>query len=84
MPLPAFRLVAPNGLNTADLGRFPSDPVYRERQTPVFGTVTRFSEIKAPLNTIKAFARVRAKKPCRLMMVGDGRLWTITNNRAGA
>ncbi len=42
------------------------------------GTVTRFSEIKDPLNTLRAFARLRnavgSTQKVRLIMVGDGPL----------
>jgi sugar transferase (PEP-CTERM/EpsH1 system associated) len=49
-----------------------------DQEAVVIGTVTRFSDIKDPLNTLRAFARLRdlvgsERKVC-LIMVGDGPL----------
>jgi sugar transferase (PEP-CTERM/EpsH1 system associated) len=49
-----------------------------DQEAVVIGTVTRFSDIKDPLNTLRAFARLKdlvgsERKVC-LIMVGDGPL----------
>jgi sugar transferase (PEP-CTERM/EpsH1 system associated) len=65
--------------NGVDTTRFKPD---RDRGSDqgvvVIGTVTRFSDIKDPLNTLRAFARLKGtvgpRKKVRLIMVGDGSL----------
>jgi len=48
----------------------------RDHDASVVGSVTRFSEIKDPLNTIGAFIEVHRAHPgaVRLLMIGDGSL----------
>ena len=63
--------------NGVDTERF--RPVRANRsESVVFGTVTRFSDIKDPLNTIRGFARLKElvgiDVPLKLLMVGDGPL----------
>ena len=65
--------------NGVDTTRF--KPVRKRESKPdrvVLGTVTRFSEIKDPLNTLRAFARLKesvgSRLNVRLIMVGDGPL----------
>lgn len=62
--------------NGVDLARFPHRRAVGQQLSPVpvFGSVTRFSDIKAPLNTIRAFAALRKSHRARLIMVGDGPL----------
>lgn len=52
-----------------------------------FGSITRFSEIKDPLNTLKAFLLARQSldktgRDARLVMVGDGPLLTTAQTMA--
>lgn len=66
--------------NGVDVARFKPHPNRRSDRDPVvIGTVTRFSDIKDPLNTLRAFVRLKelvgTKRPVRLVMVGDGPLW---------
>jgi sugar transferase (PEP-CTERM/EpsH1 system associated) len=63
--------------NGVDCERFRPEPSARESGVITFGSVTRFSEIKDPLNVLRAFERLRALRPeapVRLLMVGDGAL----------
>jgi sugar transferase (PEP-CTERM/EpsH1 system associated) len=65
--------------NGVDTVRFAPRPERDgDRNTVVIGTVTRFSEIKDPLNTLRAFARLKesvgSERELRLIMVGDGPL----------
>lgn len=69
--------------NGVDTQRFrPTVKGVSDREPVVIGTVTRFSEIKDPLNTLRAFARLKysvgAKQGVRLIMVGDGPLLEAT------
>ena len=49
---------------------------YPEKNPPVFVAVGRFTNKKAPGNTIKAFAQVCQEiKEARLVMIGNGELW---------
>ena len=65
--------------NGVDIKRF--EPSHSRRdgsESLVVGTITRFSEIKDPLNVVRAFARLNASvggtRSVRLIMVGDGPL----------
>ncbi len=57
---------------------------YPGRQPPVFITVGRFTAKKAPLHTIRAFAKVKPLSPeAQLIMVGEGELWEEAKKLAG-
>ena len=65
--------------NGVDTTRFePRAERDADQEAVVIGTVTRFSDIKDPLNTLRAFARLKdlvgSKRKVRLIMVGDGPL----------
>lgn len=64
--------------NGVDVHRFQASAAPDTQTALEFGTVTRFSEIKDPLNTLAAFARLLGSHPhaarARLTMVGDGPL----------
>lgn len=65
--------------NGVDTVRFrPRDDLRREGKSVVIGTVSRLSDIKDPMNTLRAFARLNADvggtRKLRLIIVGDGPL----------
>lgn len=65
--------------NGVDTIRFsPTSERVSDHDEVVIGTVTRLSDIKDPLNTLRAFARLKesvgARRNVRLIMVGDGPL----------
>jgi sugar transferase (PEP-CTERM/EpsH1 system associated) len=63
--------------NGVDTTRFrPVDPLAACEHVRTIGTVTRFSAIKDPLNTIDAFALLRSlgHRDIRFLVVGDGPL----------
>lgn len=68
--------------NGVDPERFQPDPAPLD-ETLEFGSVTRFSEIKDPLNVLEAFIEVAGEFPAaRLTLVGDGPLLAQARTRA--
>lgn len=72
--------------NGVDTTRFVPAPKVARGPSVVIGTVTRFSDIKDPLNTLRAFVRLRtsvgSKRALRLIMVGDGPLLETVRREA--
>lgn len=65
--------------NGVDTKRYAPKVTYRNQGAVVFGTVTRFSPIKDPLNAVEAFAMLGGDH--RLIMVGDGPLLESAKTR---
>lgn len=62
--------------NGVDTRRFrPTDETVRDNVEIVVGSVTRFAQIKDPMNLVNAFIEAhRQRKGLRLLMIGDGPL----------
>jgi len=71
--------------NGVDTDRF-RPAVWQVREPCVVGSVTRFSEIKDPLNLVEAYIRLRdtCAAPVRLLMIGDGPLKDAAEARLAA
>lgn len=59
----------PNGI---DCKRFARLPGHEAAEPPLIGTVAALRKEKNLERLLRAFARVRATSPCRLIVVGDG------------
>jgi glycosyltransferase involved in cell wall biosynthesis len=71
---PAHLHYVPNGIPCARFGGAP-DPALSHGlhgQGPVFGTIATLRREKALPRLIDAFAEVRARRPCHLVIAGDG------------
>lgn len=69
--------VAPNPAVAPDLDRLAVAPVahpwLQDRNTPVIMAAGRLGRVKDYPTLVRAFARLRAQQPCRLMILGRGR-----------
>lgn len=77
--LPAERMhLIRNPVVTPDLATQAGEPVshpwFAVGEPPIILGVGRLGDVKGFDVLLRAFARVRAQRPCRLMILGDGRL----------
>lgn len=85
--LPEAKLrYVPNGISCARFDR-PADPGLAARfagRGPVIGTVAALRREKALDRLIRAFARIRGRRPCLLVIVGDGQERAMLEALAGS
>lgn len=62
----------PNGIDCARFGAPDITPYVWEGEVPIIGTVAALRPEKNIARLIEAFAVVRAERPCRLLIGGDG------------
>lgn len=67
--------VIPNFVDPAAFGRAPAGDSLRQelgRGNPVLMHISNFRPVKRVRDVVRIFAKVRAQRPCTLVMVGDG------------
>ena len=74
--LPPARLhYIPNGIDTARFANAPPaelPPAFAQAEGPIIGTIAALRPEKNVMRLLEAFAQLRARRPARLVIVGDG------------